>query len=181
MWDSATPSRVNISGSGILQQNVVLSSLDDSITINISKGAELLDAAGKPLTNISVAPIAPPADAPEDYHILKSFNFDPDGAEFDPGITITISFDASAVADGETVVLAFYNETNDEWEFVEGTDNGDGTASFIITHFSAYSLMHGTADDGPMGIWIWVLIGIGALLLILIVILLARRFAAAKA
>ena len=182
MWDNTNaPTKVNLSSDGILQQNVILSALDGMMTISISNGTELLDISGHPLTSISVTPIEPPAEPPEDYHILKSFNFDPDGAEFDPGITVTISFDPSDVAEGETLVLAFYNETTDEWEFISGTDNGDGTATFFLTHFSAYSLMHDTVEDNSMGIWIWVLIGIGALLALLVVILLIRLRQTAKA
>jgi hypothetical protein len=120
------------------------------MTINIAKGTKVLDSTLNSLTQISVAPIASPAEAREGYHIIKSFNFDPDGAQFAPGITVTVSFDASIVEDSETLVLAFYNETDDEWEFVEGTNNGDGTATFNITHFSVYALMYQDDSSEPI-------------------------------
>ena len=54
-------------------------------------------------------------------------------ATFSPGIQITIAFDTSQVAEGETVAIAFYDEATGQWDFVEGTVNPDGTASFNIT------------------------------------------------
>ena len=53
------------------------------------------------------------------------------------------------MADGEALVLGFYNEADDEWEFIEGTNNGDGTASFTVTHFSVYNLMYHEAASTP--------------------------------
>jgi hypothetical protein len=182
MWDkSGLSDNWLLNDQGYLQKAVDATSLDGTMTIQIPLGAKIVDADGKPLTQISVTPIAPPDDAPEDYQILKSFNFNPDGAEFYPGMTITISVDTAEVADGETLVLAFYNETNSCWEFIFGVDNGDGTATFTLNHFSVYSLMSGSAGGLPMSIWIWVLIAIGTLMILLVAILLGRRLQTAKA
>jgi hypothetical protein len=142
MWDKGgLAENWFVDNQGYLQEDVDATSIDGTMTINIPKDTKILDSAGDPLTQISVAPIAPPAAAPEGYKILKSFDFNPDGAEFAPSIEITISFDPATVPEGKTVALAFYNETEGKWEFVSGTNNGNGTATFELTHFSAYSLM----------------------------------------
>jgi hypothetical protein len=78
-------------------------------------------------------------------HILAAFDFEPDGATFSPGIQITIAFDPSQVAAGETVVIAFHNEVTGTWNFVEGTVNLDGTASFNIDHFTVFAVLAGPA------------------------------------
>ena len=159
-----------------MQQNVNLSSLDGSVNIYIPADATLRDSVGgNPLTNISVTPIAPPADPPADYYILKTFEFTPSGAQFDPGITITISFDPATVPDGKTVVIYCYSATTG-WQAIPGTVHADGTATFTVTHFSAYSLMYNEKTSKPISPWIWVLIGVGVLLVLLIVILLIMRF-----
>ena len=132
------------------------------MTINIAKGTKVLDATLYALTQISVNSTVPPAETPDGYHIIKSFDFAPDGAQFAPGIAVTVSLDASEVAHGNTLVLAFYNKADGEWEFIEGTNNGDGTASFNITHFSTYSLAYKT-EKTSIGTWTW--IGITAMAL----------------
>jgi hypothetical protein len=180
MWDQG-----NLSGNwavnkqGVLQQNASASSLDGGVTIHIPQNATLLGSANNPLTNISITPIAPPADPPADYHILKTFDFKPDGATFNPGITITISFNPSDVPAGKTVVIAFYNVATGSWEFTPGTINADNTASFTVTHFSAYSFMYNGAAKTNVAMWAG--IGIGILLVLLIAILLMRRRKTAKA
>ena len=142
MWDkNGLAENWFIDNQGYLLEDVDATSLDGTMTINIPKDTNVLDSAGNPLTQISVALIAPPATAPEGYKILKSFDFNPDGAQFDPCMKVTISFDPATVPEGQTVALAFYNEAKGKWEFVSGTNNGDGTATFELTHFSAYSLM----------------------------------------
>ena len=146
----------NVNSLGILQNNVSASSSDSTITINIAKGTKVLDSTLYPLTQISIALVAPPVAVPEGYRILKSFNFTPDGAQFAPDIAVTVS------TEGKTVVLAFYNKTTGEWEFIEGTNNGDGTATFNITHFSTYSLAYKT-EKTSTGMWTW--IGISAVAL----------------
>jgi hypothetical protein len=188
MWGAKGPLADNwlIDNQGYLQKDVDAASLDGTMTINISQGTKILDSAGNPLANITAALIDPPATAPDGYKILKSLDFTPNGAKFDPGITITISFNQSDVPAGKTVALACYNETSSGWEFVSGHDNGDGTATFVLSHFSTYSLMSGTAEKTStttttISPWIWILIGVGALLVLLLAILLARRFQTAKA
>ena len=164
-----------VNNQGVLQQSASAASLDGVVNIYIPADATLVDSAGNPLTNISVTPIAPPADPPADYQILKTFEFTPNGATFDPGITITISFDPATVPAGKTVVIAFYNAATANWEFIPGTINSDNTATFTVTHFSAYSLMYHEKTSTTIAAWIWVLIGIGVLLVLLVAILLMRR------
>ncbi len=150
MWDKSELSGDWIVNRlGVLQDDISASSMDDSVVIDIAKGTKVLDSTLNSLTEISVTPIASPAQAPG-YRIIKSFNFAPDGAQFAPGITVTIVLNASDAADGEALVLGFYNEADDEWEFIEGTNNGDGTAAFTITHFSVYNLMYHEDTSEPI-------------------------------
>jgi hypothetical protein len=182
MWDQGNLSgNWMVNNQGVLQQNASVSSLDSVVTVNIPKDATLLDSANNSLTQISITPIAPPADPPTDYQILKTFDFKPNGAQFDPGITITISFNPADVPPGKTVVIAFYNEATAKWEFTSGTINADNTATFTVTHFSAYSLMYNSAGKSSTNIAMWVGIAVGILLVLLLAILLMRRRHAAKA
>ena len=182
MWDQGNISGGTVNNQGVLQQSASAASLDGVVNIYIPADATLVDSAGNPLTNISITPIAPPADPPADYQILKTFEFTPSGAQFNPGITITISFDPATVPAGKTVVIAFYNAATAKWEFIPGTINSDNTATFTVTHFSEYSLMYNGAAKSSTNVAMWVGIAVvGILLALLIAILLMRRRKTAKA
>ena len=155
---------------GYLQKDVSATSLDETMTINIPKDTKILDSADNPLANISVTPIAPPAAAPDGYQILKTFDFTPNGATFDSGITIAIAFNPSEVPVAKTVVIAFYNVATGKWEFIPSTINADNAATFTVTHFSAYSLMYNSTEkSSATSIWIWV--GLAAMSLVALAML----------
>ena len=136
----------SISSDGYFMEDATVSSADGSVTIFISYLTRALDSNGLPITQITVNPVTPPP-APEGMHILAAFNFEPNGATFSPGIQITIAFDPAEVAEGETVAIAFYNVATGAWDFVEGTVNPDGTASFSIDHFTVFAVLAGAANS----------------------------------
>ena len=131
-------------------------------------------------------------------HILAAFAFEPSGASFSPGIQITIAFDPSQVAEGETVAIAFYNEATGAWETVTGTV-ANGIATFTIGHFTVFAVLAGPAnalapastpaptataasatssadESGGLSAGAWAGIAVGIILVILIVILLFMRW-----
>jgi len=129
-----------LDSSGVLQQSVSVSSADGSIGIYLPAGTRALDGDGDPLSGISVDTVDPPP-APDGCTILAAFDFNPDGAVFDPGIQITINFDPAEVGEGEIVTIAFYDEDADVWVFIMGNINADGSATFIVDHFTVFALM----------------------------------------
>ena len=140
-----------ISPDGRFLEDASMSSQDGSVTVLIPENTRALGPGGQPVTQISVNTIDPPP-APEGMHILAAFSFEPSGATFSPGIQITITFDPSEVADGETVVIAFFNAATGAYEFIEGTISG-GTATFTISHFTIFVVLAGPSgqanDDEP--------------------------------
>jgi hypothetical protein len=131
---------------GVFLRDAVITSEDGSVTIFIPSQTKGLGPDGKPIFKITADPIDPPP-APEGMHILAAFDLEPDGATFSPGIQITIAFDPTEVAAGETVAIAFYNEATGTWDFVEGTVNTDGTASFNVDHFTVFAVLTDMADQ----------------------------------
>jgi len=100
---------------------------------------------------------------------------------------ITIAFDPSEVAEGEEVVIGFYNEATGAWEFVTGVVNADGTATFTVNHFTIYGVLavpegtvptatpaHNGGDEGADW-WIWVVAGVMALVVLILVIAIIAR------
>ena len=134
----------NVSDSGVLLENINQSSLTEDVYVNISAETTML-VGGQPINEFNVSVVASPPDAPGSGHVLAAFDFEPDGAVFDPGIEITIVFNRSTVAAGEEVRIAFYNESTPAWEYITGTVNnleGDmAAATFTVTHFTTYGVL----------------------------------------
>lgn len=114
--------------------------VSNDISIYIPKYTDMKGPENSRLTGFNAYEIDDPPSPPSGYQVLAAFNFDPDGATFDPGITINIKFDEGDIPAGKTPVIAYYNETKGEWEFIEGTIQ-DGQAVFTITHCSIYGLL----------------------------------------
>ena len=172
--------------------------IGDDISIFIPEYTKMKGPDGSRLTGFDATQISDPPSAPEGYAVLAAFDFDPDGATFDPGITINIKFDPADVAAGETPVIAYYNETTGEWEFIEGTIE-DGQAVFTITHCSIYGVLAPAApapqptpagtpttapsDEGGLGTGalVGIIIGVLAVLALVAYIFLGKKFGWKKA
>jgi hypothetical protein len=177
---------------GVLLSNVHIASPDGTVSISIPYLTKALDTNGNPLSRIEVQQIESQPTPPKGYHILAAFKFQPDGAKFDPGIQITITFDPSQVAPGETVAIAYLNDATGSWTFIEGTVNPDGTATFTVSHFTTFAVLEQlaatptptptptpaptpVADDGGIGTGAIVGIVAGILVLLAAVIWLLMR------
>jgi|GEM_PF-4861404 len=99
---------------------------------------------GEPIDELNVVPVASPPDAPSGSHILAAFDFTPSGATFESGVEITIVYNKSTVAAGDTVAIAFYNVSASAWQYItppaSTTDLGGdmAAATFTVTHFTVY-------------------------------------------
>ncbi|MFA5375223.1 MAG: right-handed parallel beta-helix repeat-containing protein [Dehalococcoidia bacterium] len=198
LWVTGNGRYWGITQEGVLLEDAVITSEDGSVTILIPAQTKALGPDGRPIFAITVDPIDPPP-APEGMHILAAFSFQPSGATFSPGIQITIAFDPSEVAEGETVAIAFYNEATGAWETVTGTV-ANGIATFTMNHFTVFAVMAGieqqsvsdistpaptstaesaassTNGSGGLNAGAWAGIAVGVILAILIIILLFMRW-----
>ncbi|MFO8101094.1 MAG: right-handed parallel beta-helix repeat-containing protein [Dehalococcoidia bacterium] len=97
---------------------------DCSGTLDIPEGTTALDAAGGPLSSVSVQPPSSVMDASSGAAILGVCDFGPDGATFDPPITVELSYDPAEVArEGlapQDLTLAYYDEAAGQWTRLPG-------------------------------------------------------------
>jgi hypothetical protein len=156
--------------------------IGDDISIYIPEYTKMKAGNGSRLTGFEANLIDVPPAPPAGYQVLAAFDFDPDGATFDPAITINMKFDPADVAPGQTAVIAYYNEATGEWEFIEGTITADGQAVFTLEHCSIYGVLApaapaaqptptvtpavSPADEGGMSAAVIVGIVIGVLLVL---------------
>jgi len=165
--------------------------IGDDISIYIPEYTKMKAGNGSRLTGFEANLIDVPPAPPAGYQVLVAFDFDPDGATFDPGITINIKFDPADVAPGQTAVIAYYNEATGEWEFLEGTITADGQAVFTMEHCSIYGVLAPAApvaqptptdtpavtpvDEGGMSTGVVIAIVILALAVVGMIILFAMK------
>ncbi len=115
--------------------------LDCGGTLIIPEGTTALDADGNPLNNVTVGAPAAAPDDPADGNILGICDFGPDGATFDPPLTVKMSYDPAELPEGvaeEDLVLAYYDESTGQWVELENivVDTVNHTISGSIAHFT---------------------------------------------
>ena len=131
---------------GVMTEAISLTSSDGTATAEIPSGTTALDSEGNPLSEITVQPPATEAPVPPATNVIVMADFGPDGATFDPPITITMTFDPASLPEGvlpEDVVIAYYDAVTDEWielaDIVVDTENN--TVSGTTSHFTQFAIL----------------------------------------
>ena len=158
---------------GILLTDINISSQDGRITAKIADGTQIKNPSGQPVSEITIEETAATPPIPEGYFLIEAFEFGPDGTTFSSALQITLKYDIGQIPAGQQPVIAFYDESTGQWNFLIGTvDTYTGTFTFSIAHFTAYVLMGLSATpivhDG-MAPWVWIVTGICILLTLIIV------------
>jgi len=119
---------------------------DKVISITIPDGDTALDGEGNPLTGVEFVAIESVPDPPEGVSIIGPFyQLGPDGATFDPPVTLTWSYDPADIPNGvaeEELVIAHYDEGAGEWQELEfEIDPGSDILTAYIDHFSTFAVI----------------------------------------
>ena len=125
---------------------IEFTSLDETIHVIIPDGATALDGEGNPLTDVEFVAAGRVPDPPEDASIIGlPYQLGPDGATFDPPITLTWSYDPADIptdVSEEELVIAHYDEDAGEWQELEfEIDPGSDTLTAYIDHFSTFAVI----------------------------------------
>jgi len=149
-----TEKSYRIDSDGEIRQTIEATSEDGNLTITIPKGTTALGKDGKRLKSLEAAVDERSPDPPEDTHIIGlAYDFEPEGATFDPPITLTWSYDPDALPEGvaeEDLVLAYYDEEAGEWvelDCVVDTENKTITAS--VSHFTTFAIIGTVTPPAP--------------------------------
>jgi hypothetical protein len=89
--------------------------------------------------------MAVPPSLPADTAVIGlTYDLGPDGATFDPAITITVAYDPDDIPEGvneEDLVLAYWD--GDDWVVLEGStvDPVTNTITAPVSHFTAFTVI----------------------------------------
>lgn len=141
---------LNTDSNGIVLRSSVINAADQVASLSVPTGVKALDANGNPLTEITLDTLS--GDAIPEVPTGSLFQFagyayrvQPDGATFDPSITLTLQIPEEAwntldLTDRHLTVK-WYNTETGVWEDITTTINPDTrTVQATITHFSTYAL-----------------------------------------
>ena len=130
--------------SGEVLKPIEATSEDGMLTLTIPEGTIALDKDGKRLKDLQAAVDESPPEAPKAAHIIGlAYDFGPDGATFDPPITLEYTYDPGALPEGvapEDLVIAYWD--GDEWvELVCVVDTVNNTITASVDHFTTFAII----------------------------------------
>lgn len=134
---------LQVNSSGLVMQTTQLSTADGQVTLNIPSTTTMHDAQGNALTTLSASKMTSPPTPPPDGAVVLAYNFGPDGAQFNPPITLTLNYDPNSLPSGTVeskLYIAYWDGT--KWQTLQSTvDTANHTVTTQISHFSAFALM----------------------------------------
>jgi hypothetical protein len=153
---------------GVIRESVTYRTDDGALEIEIGAGTTALKADGEPLQAITVKMVCdnippPPVGA---YIIGCVYDLGPDGATFDPPITVRLYYDPDKVPEGiaeKDLVIAYYNVSTQQWVVLPSTvDTDTHTITAETDHLTLFAVYAEAAAGGPegeAGTSIWIIVG----------------------
>jgi Tol biopolymer transport system component/subtilisin family serine protease len=132
-----------VSSTGVLQNAVQLTTADGKATLDIAQGTKLLRDRFDPVTVITASVPTTPEKVPEGCSLVLAYFFGPDGANFNPGLTLKMAYDPAGLPKNvaeKDLFIAYYDGT--QWQKIESiVDTDKKIVSGKIIHFSNYALL----------------------------------------
>ncbi|GAG99655.1 unnamed protein product, partial [marine sediment metagenome] len=141
-----TEESFRISSLGKILSTIEATSADGNLTITIPKDTVALDKDGNRLASLETAVDESPPDPPADANIIGlAYDFGPDGATFDPAITLEFTYDPDALPEGvaeEDLFVAYYDEATSGWVEVDSVvDTENNTITASVAHFTTFAII----------------------------------------
>ena len=141
--DFSSANELKLNTLGLVQQSAQLKTQDGKASLDIALGTKLMDSKGNILSALSSGKVESPPAPPPGKTCLLAYDFGPDGARFEPGITLSLSYDPQALPEGiveDELCLAYWD--GKQWQLLEST--ADSTAQKIsatVNHFTQFAVI----------------------------------------
>ena len=141
-----TSLRDNIDIRGVLTSDVTVKSPDKLCQLTINKNTKALNKSRDPLGGIIIVEMKEPPAPPPNANVLSpTYDLEPDGATFDPPITITLTYDPAVILLGiaeENLVIARWDKEVGGWvNLISTVDPVTNTVSTPASHFTAFTVI----------------------------------------
>ena len=175
---SITDISSRVSELGVVQEKVVLVSLDRLATLEISEGTLALGAEGQALTALEIRPAVQPIPLPKDTSLIGVvYEFGPSGATFSPPVSVSLGYAPAELSAGdaaEDLMVLRYDNSQGWLPLETSVDAANAVAGARTSHFSQFALaalQPSSSSDLPMIVGV-----IGAAAAVVLVIAFAVRF-----
>ncbi len=124
---------------------IEFSSQDGLLKLLIPNGTVALDAADEPLTNVEFTANDNPLSPDEANIIGQAYKLEPEGATFEPPVTLTWKYLATDIPEGaseEALFIAYYDDNSGEWIAIDS--NVDPVENIIrapIEHLTTFAIL----------------------------------------
>jgi len=123
------------------------------LTLSIPEGTIGKTEDGDPLPEISITKDMTPPPPPEDANFVGfPYDLEPDGATFEPAITLTFIYDPSKLPSGvgpQSLTIGYYDQNTKKWVPLDAKDltidPDTNTITAKISHFTHFGILAGTA------------------------------------
>jgi hypothetical protein len=135
-----------ITPDGRFTQEVTASSGDEKVTLEVAKDVIGKTSTGAALNRIVITPVTAPA-APAGATIIGlAYDFGPEGATFDPPITVTFSYSLSDIPEGvneNSLTISYYDTSQGAWVTLEdiNVNTSTHTVSGKLSHFTTFAVL----------------------------------------
>jgi len=131
---------------GKFTMSVYTESEDGNIELDIEWGTIGLTEKGRQLVYIEIHEMEDPPDPPAESEVIGSVYYpEPNGAAFDPPITLTFHYDPDELPEGVSegnLTLAVWDEDSSTWLMLETTvDPETNTLTSKVSHFTPFAIL----------------------------------------
>lgn len=138
-----------------MQADIQYTTSDGQVNLYVGSGTKAQTEGDEPLQSIVVQKICEglPPPPPGAIRLGCAFDFGPDGATFDPPITITLNYDPASIPEGvaeEDLFIAFYNVPTGQWVTLPSTvDTEDNTVTVEVSGFTMFAIYSPATTPTP--------------------------------
>lgn len=149
--DPGVTGTVYTNANGVVTQASSLVSLDNLASLSLPEGVVAKDAAGNPLSSVTLRASSPGitrSGTPGSAFTFEGMAYElgPDGAAFSPSISLT--FTVPQVSWGKDYAVRSFDQKTSTWQDLPTTfDPATGTVTAEISHFCCFGLFAKTAAE----------------------------------
>ena len=137
------PGNLEVDSSGKVKNDAELKSSDEKVSLSIRQNTEMRDSQNKILTRLNATRVeSPPANSLQ-KEIAMAYDFGPEGAKFQPPITLTLIYDPTILSGGitgQSLGIAWWDGTSWIDQACE-LNIAANSISTRVSHFSLYALV----------------------------------------
>ncbi|MBM2824375.1 MAG: hypothetical protein HW402_39 [Dehalococcoidales bacterium] len=136
-----------IGAGGIITQLFTVPSPDNKFILLLGSGVKALTRDGLPLDRISVTERADVPALPAESRVVGVvYDLGPDGATFEPAVTVELAYDMSRLPEGvaeDKLVVATWEASSGKWVVLEGAvvNISTRTITVKVSHFSSFAVL----------------------------------------